>query len=198
MVDELGNPFDGDQLLYVLASARKTAGSLAGPVVGTVMSNLGLEHALREQDIDFRRAGVGDRYVLEMLRETGGTLGGETSGHLICLDQTTTGDGLVAALQVLATMKRSGKTLSQLVQGMSRYPQILLNVRTSKAFDLNGSAVIREAVLTAETELAGRGRVLLRASGTEAVIRVMVEGENETQVQKLADRLAAAVEKAAG
>jgi phosphoglucosamine mutase len=198
MVDELGNTVDGDQLLYVLASARKLEGTLEGPVVGTAMSNLGLEHALRSQGIDFRRAGVGDRYVLEMLRETGGFLGGETSGHLICLDQTTTGDGLVAALQVLAIMKRSGRPLSSLVKGMSRYPQILLNVRTNQRLDPGGNPAIRKAVAAAEAELADKGRVLLRASGTEAVIRVMVEGENESQVRMLAERLAGVVQKAAG
>jgi len=167
-------------------------------VVGTVMSNLGLEHALRRQGIEFKRADVGDRYVLETLRATGGTIGGETSGHVICLDQTTTGDGLVAALQVLAVMKRSGKPLSQLVQGMSRYPQNLLNVRTRTRLDIKGIPAIRDAVQLAESELAESGRVLLRASGTESVIRVMVEGENEQQVQILARRLAAVVEKAAG
>ncbi|MCI0517015.1 MAG: phosphoglucosamine mutase [Woeseiaceae bacterium] len=198
MVDEAGRAVDGDQLLYVLATARKAAGTLKGPVVGTVMSNLGLEHALRRQGIDFRRADVGDRYVLEMLRATGGTIGGETSGHVICLDQTTTGDGLVAALQVLAVMKRTGKSLSQLVEGMSRYPQNLLNVRTRTRLDIKGIPAIRDAVQLAESELAESGRVLLRASGTESVIRVMVEGENEQQVQLLARRLAAVVEKAAG
>lgn len=198
MVDECGNVIDGDQLLYVLATARKIDGSLSGPVVGTAMSNFGLEHALKNQGIDFRRAGVGDRYVLEMLRATGGHLGGETSGHLICLDQTTTGDGLVAALQILAIMKRSGRKLSSLVEGMSRYPQILLNVRTSRRLDLAGTPAISEAVAAAEAELANTGRILLRASGTEAVIRVMVEGENEAQVRKLAERLAKTVEKAAG
>ncbi len=198
MVDEMGHTVDGDQLLYVLATARKADGTLRGPVVGTVMSNLGLEHALRRQGIEFKRADVGDRYVLETLRATGGTIGGETSGHVICLDQTTTGDGLVAALQVLAVMKRSGKPLSQLVQGMSRYPQNLLNVRTRTRLDIKGIPAIRDAVQLAESELAESGRVLLRASGTEPVIRVMVEGENEQQVRILARRLAAVVEKAAG
>ncbi len=198
MVDELGRTVDGDQLLYVLATARKADGTLKGPVVGTVMSNLGLEHALRRQGIEFQRADVGDRYVLETLRASGGTIGGETSGHVICLDQTTTGDGLIAALQVLAVMKRSGRTLSQLVQGMSRYPQNLLNVRTRSRLDIKGIPAIRDAIELAESELAETGRVLLRASGTESVIRVMVEGENEHQVQLLARRLAAVVEKAAG
>jgi phosphoglucosamine mutase len=198
MIDEHGRIVDGDQLLYVLATARKADGTLKGPVIGTVMSNLGLEHALRKQDIDFLRADVGDRYVLELLRSSGGIIGGETSGHLICLDKTTTGDGLVAALQVLAVMKRSGKPLSALVQGMSRYPQNLLNVHTRTRLDIAGIPSIRAAVAEAESELAESGRVLLRASGTESVIRVMVEGENEQQVLLLAQRLADVVEKAAG
>ncbi|MDH5502298.1 MAG: phosphoglucosamine mutase, partial [Gammaproteobacteria bacterium] len=155
-------------------------------------------HALRKQNIDFRRASVGDRYVLEALRESGGTIGGETSGHVICLDQTTTGDGLIAALQILAIMKRSGQPLSELVKGMTRYPQNLLNVRTARRLDLHGTPVIRDAIAQAEKELAKSGRVLLRASGTEPVIRVMVEGENEQQVLLLSKRLADVVEKAAG
>ena len=157
------------------------------------MSNLGLEHALARQDIDFRRASVGDRYVLEALRETGGVVGGETSGHLICLDKTTTGDGLIIALQILAIMKRSGKPLSELAAGMSRYPQKMLNVKTEKRFDPANSVVIQKAVAEAENELAQSGRVVLRASGTEPVIRVMVEGENEHQVLDLAKRLASVV-----
>ncbi len=154
MVDEQGDLLDGDQLLYILSIARKKDGTLKGPVVGTVMSNLGLEHALARQDIDFRRASVGDRYVLEALRETGGIVGGETSGHLICLDKTTTGDGLIIALQILAIMKRSGKPLSELAAGMSRYPQQMLNVKTDKRFDPANSVVIQKAVAEAEKELA--------------------------------------------
>ena len=180
MVDEQGHLLDGDQLLYILATARKREGTLKGPVVGTVMSNLGLEHALARQEIEFRRASVGDRYVLEALRETGGIVGGETSGHLICLDQTTTGDGLVIGLQILAIMKRSGKPLSELAAGMSRYPQEMLNVKTDQRLDPADSEVIQKAVAEAENELAQSGRVVLRASGTEPVIRVMVEGEDET------------------
>jgi phosphoglucosamine mutase len=193
MVDEQGDLLDGDQLLYILATARKQDGTLKGPVVGTVMSNLGLEHALARQEIEFRRASVGDRYVLEALRETGGIVGGETSGHLICLDKTTTGDGLVIALQVLAIMKRTGKPLSELVAGMSRYPQEMLNVKTDKRLDPADSEVIQKAVAEAEIELAQSGRVVLRASGTEPVIRVMVEGENEHQVLDLAKKLASVV-----
>lgn len=197
MVDEFGSIVDGDQMLYILATAMHRRGKLTGPVVGTVMSNLGLEHALGRANIEFRRASVGDRYVLETMRETGGIIGGETSGHMIVLDQTTTGDGLVCALQILAVMKETGKTLSMLASGMSKYPQTMLNVRTVTGFDPAASAVIREAVLAAEADLANTGRVVLRASGTEPVIRVMVEGEDHDQVVALAERLAGVVAGAA-
>ena len=196
MVDELGQTVDGDQLLYILATARQREGALKGPVVGTVMSNLGLERALDKHDIEFRRARVGDRYVLETLYETGGIIGGETSGHVICLDRTTTGDGLIAALQVLAVMKSTGKTLSRLSDGMAKYPQTMLNVRTEKSLDPSKSSKIQEAISQVEGELADSGRVVLRASGTEPVIRVMVEGESENQVLHLAERLAAVVAEA--
>ena len=197
MVDENGALVDGDQILYILATSRKSEGRLKGPVVGTVMSNLGLEHALEVEKIDFLRASGGDRYVLEALRETGGIIGGETSGHMIVLDQTTTGDGLVCALQVLAVMKQTGKALSELVAGMSKYPQTMLNVRTDKRLDPGASPAICDAVTVAETELANTGRVVLRASGTEPVIRVMVEGQDKNQVIALAERLAAVVTEAA-
>ena len=197
MVDEAGNLVDGDQLLYILATSRHSEGRLRGPVVGTVMSNLGLEHALAAANIDFRRASVGDRYVLETLRETGGIIGGETSGHMIVLDQTTTGDGLVSALQVLAVMKQTGKSLSELVGGMAKYPQEMVNVRTDKRMNPDDSPAIRDAVAAIEDELADTGRVVLRASGTEPVIRVMVEGEDKDQVVSLAKRLAAVVADAA-
>lgn len=197
MVDEAGNIVDGDQLLYVLASARNSAGSLKGPVVGTVMSNLGLEHALEKQNIAFRRAAVGDRYVLEALRESGGMIGGETSGHLICLDKTTTGDGLVIGLQVLAVMRQTGQSLSRLTAGMSRYPQKMLNVKTAQRVNPDDIPAIRDAVSKAEAELKKSGRVVLRASGTEPVIRVMVEGEDENQVLTLAKRLASVVAESA-
>ena len=197
MVDEQGQIIDGDQLLYILATARQREGALQGPVVGTVMSNLGLERALEKHNIEFRRARVGDRYVLETLSETGGIIGGETSGHVICLDRTTTGDGLIAALQVLAVMRRTGKPLSELVRGMEKYPQSMVNVRTEKSLDPTTSSKIQDAVSQAERELADSGRVVLRASGTEPVIRVMVEGENESQVIDLAEKLAAVVADAA-
>ena len=161
------------------------------------MSNLGLERALQERDIEFRRAAVGDRYVLEALKQGGGVIGGETSGHMIVLDQTTTGDGLITALQVLAIIKRTGRKLSDLVAGMRKYPQTMVNVRTEQRIDLDASPRIRDAVTTAENELADSGRIVLRASGTEPVIRVMVEGQDEQQVNSVAERLAAVVAEAA-
>ncbi len=197
MVDSAGNLVDGDQLLYIIACARKAAGKLVGPVVGTVMSNLGLEHALAKEGIAFHRAKVGDRYVLEMLRATGGVLGGETSGHLLCLDKTTTGDALISALQVLAIIKQSGKSLAQLVEPMLKYPQILENVRVAKKIDVNASVAIQGAVKQAEQRLNGTGRVVLRPSGTEPVIRVMVEGREEALVRQLVKELVASVTAAA-
>ena len=197
MVDHLGRIVDGDQLLYVLARSRHEAGTLQGPVVGTVMSNLGLEIALGELGIGFRRAAVGDRYVLQILRQEGGLLGGETSGHLLCLDKTTTGDGLVAGLQVLAAMKQAGKSLAELAAGMSRFPQKLLNVRVTERFDAASDPAVRAAVERVEGEMNGRGRVVLRASGTEPVIRVMVEGEDEEAVGTFAAQLADVVRLAA-
>ncbi len=190
MVDHKGNLIDGDQLLYVLAKAWHASGQLSGPVVGTLMTNLGLERALGELGIDFRRAKVGDRYVMAMLNENGGQLGGETSGHLLCLDKTTTGDGLVSALQVLTVMIETGQSLAELAGGMPRFPQTLINVRTCSRIDPDASAVIQDAIRSAEQKLAGRGRILVRASGTESVVRVMVEGEDENEVIQLAEELA--------
>jgi len=197
MVDHLGRIVDGDQLLYVLARAKQHDGTLRGPVIGTVMSNLGLEVALRESGIGFQRAPVGDRYVLAQLRETGGTLGGETSGHILCLDKTTTGDGLVSALQVLAIMKRSGLSLAELASGMRKFPQVLLNVKVAKRFDPAGVPEVQSAVTRIEKRMAGDGRVVLRASGTEPVIRVMVEGRNEGDTRAAATELADVVKAAA-
>jgi phosphoglucosamine mutase len=195
MVDEGGNLIDGDQLLYILATARQRKGELIGPVVGTVMSNLGLENALIAQGIEFRRASVGDRYVLEALRESGGVIGGEASGHIIILDKTTTGDGLVCALLVLEIMKETGKPLSELAAGMTKFPQTMINVRTERPLDLDLSSEIQTAVVAAESELAQTGRIVLRASGTEPVIRVMVQGEDHEKVVRIAGRLASIVEK---
>jgi phosphoglucosamine mutase len=198
MVDERGNLIDGDQLLYVLARDRYSEGVLRGPVVGTVMSNLGLEVALHDLGVEFRRSKVGDRHVLAMLKECGGVIGGETSGHVICLDRTTTGDGLVTALQVLAVMQRTGRSLSELASGMVQFPQVLLNVKVLQRADPTQDPAIREALDEVESELGARGRVVLRASGTEPVIRVMVEGEDQEQVSALAERLADSVRESFG
>jgi phosphoglucosamine mutase len=197
MVDHLGRLVDGDQLLYVIAKAHKQAGTLRGPVVGTVMSNLGLEVAFRESGIEFQRAPVGDRYVLGLLRETGGILGGETSGHILCLDKTTTGDGLVSALQVLAVMKKTGLTLAELASGMLKFPQVLLNVKVAKRFDPSKVPAVQDAVRGIEKRMGGDGRVVLRASGTEPVIRVMVEGRSEEATRSAATELAEVVRTAA-
>ena len=195
MVDHLGRVVDGDQLLYVLATARHAVGELKGPVVGTVMSNLGLEHALTAQGIGFKRAKVGDRYVLELLRQTGGVLGGETSGHLLCLDRTTTGDAIISALQVLAVMQQTGKSLAELAAPMPKYPQVMQNVRVAQKINTDQSELIQAAVRNAEVRLAGNGRVVLRASGTEPVIRVMVEGRDEKLVRQLVAELSEVVAK---
>jgi phosphoglucosamine mutase len=197
MVDALGRIVDGDQLLYILAVARQASGTLKGPVVGTVMSNLGLEHALAERDIEFRRAQVGDRHVLAMLNEAGGTLGGETSGHILCLDKTTTGDGLISALQVLAVMQQSGAQLAELSSAMPRYPQVLLNVRVEARFDPMSEPAVVAAVENLERRFLGKGRIVLRASGTEPLIRVMVEGYDAALVKQGAAEIAAAVGAAA-
>lgn len=195
MVDHTGQLVDGDQMLYLLATARKQQNTLKGPVVGTLMSNLGLERALQSQGIAFQRAPVGDRYVLEKLRAAGGELGGETSGHLLCLDKTTTGDGLVAALQVLSVVVQSGMKLAELVADMPRFPQTLINIRTTTRVDVAGSEPIQAVVARAEAELSDRGRVLVRASGTEPVLRVMVEGEDEQQVNAVARSLAEGIQQ---
>jgi phosphoglucosamine mutase len=198
MVDHLGRVVDGDQLLYVMALARKQNGTLRGPVVGTVMSNLGLELALRDHSIEFVRAPVGDRYVLSLMRDSGADLGGETSGHIVLLDKTTTGDALVSALQVLAVIKQTGRTLAELTAGMSKLPQVLLNVKVARRFDPRTAPQVEEAVKRIESRLANAGRVVLRASGTEPVIRIMVEGRDEQATQAYATELADAVRAVAG
>jgi len=161
-----------------------------------VMSNLGLELALRSQGIEFRRAAVGDRYVLELLKQRGGVLGGETSGHLLCLDRTTTGDGLVSALQVLAAMKRAGRSLAELASGMPQFPQVMVNVKVRERVDPGQSPAIQAAVRKVEETLGTTGRVVLRASGTEPLIRVMVEGQDEQVVTRFAHELAETVRRA--
>ena len=190
MVDHKGEIVDGDELIYIIAKSRLEEGKLQGPVVGTLMSNLGMEHALQVLGVPLLRANVGDRYVMELLSEKKGLLGGEGSGHIICLDKTTTGDGIVAALQVLAEMQRTGKTLHELKSGMTKYPQVLINVKTEKRVNLKEVDGIQVLVEGVEQALGNQGRVLLRASGTEPLVRVMVEGSDDYQVNQLAQQLA--------
>jgi phosphoglucosamine mutase len=197
MVDGLGRIVDGDQLIYIIATARKRAGTLQGPVIGTVMSNLGLEVALREQGIEFKRAQVGDRYVLAMLRETGGSVGGESSGHILLLDKTTTGDALMAGLQVLAVMRETGQGLAELAAGMSRFPQTMINVKVARKFDPKTVPELEDTVNKVSLRLGGEGRVVLRPSGTEPVIRVMVEARDETDTVSCAEEIAAVVRRVA-
>lgn len=193
MVDAKGEVVDGDELLYLIACHRARQGLLAGGVVGTVMSNFGLERALAIEGIPFCRAKVGDRYVLEQMKENGWQLGGESSGHLVCLDLTTTGDAIVAALQAMVPMVEREMSLNELKRGMTKLPQTMINVRASDPAERARRAVVQNAVEAMGERLAGRGRVLLRPSGTEPVIRVMVEGDDAGEVGVLAEELAAVV-----
>ncbi len=195
MVDENGEIVDGDEILYIIARSRLNNGGLVGNVVGTQMSNLGLEVALRELGVGFDRVGVGDRYILERLCEQGWTLGGEPSGHIICRDRTTTGDGIVSALQVLAEINKTGKTLGELRRGMRKFPQELINVPlgTARASDVMACKSVTEAVQAVESAMGRDGRVLLRPSGTEPLIRVMVEGREAGIVAAKANSIAEAV-----
>ena len=192
-VDGAGQIVDGDELLYIIAQHRQAMGICEG-VVGTQMSNLGMELALNDLQIPFKRSKVGDRYVVETLKATGWNLGGEGSGHILCGDLNTTGDGIVSALQVILAMSDSGKSLAELKQGMSKCPQLMINVGMSKKVDIDANKAIIKAVEDAEKRLDGRGRVLLRASGTEPVIRVMVEAEDSQLVHKVATDISAVVE----
>ena len=193
-VDADGSLVDGDELLYVLAMHRLATGQSDAGVVGTQMSNMGLEIALGEEGLLLARAKVGDRYVRERMVAEGWLLGGESSGHLICSDVTTTGDGIISALQVLRAVVASGKTLRELRSGMKKLPQVLINVpRPEEALDLQGENPVAMACRSVESTLAGKGRLLLRPSGTEPVIRVMVEGEDLSEITQLAESVASAL-----
>ncbi len=198
MADAGGEIADGDRLLYVIARHRKEMGAMQGGVVGTLMTNLGTELALKQLGCEFRRAKVGDRYVLEQLQAEGWSLGGESSGHLLCLDKHSTGDGIISALQVLAALRRSGKALADYVKDCPHFPQVLVNVRVPKGFTLDGRPEVANAVAEVEAELGEEGRIVLRSSGTEPLIRVMVEGRQSGQVGAAAERIAEVVRALAG
>jgi phosphoglucosamine mutase len=198
MVDSAGEVVDGDELLFIIANAEHRSKRLNGGVVGTQMSNFGLEEALGEKKIPFVRVGVGDRYVLSELNKRKWVLGGESSGHIICLNVTTTGDGIISALQVLAAMLESYSSLEELKAGMTKYPQNMINVACRQKVDLGSQAAIAKAVARTEKKLGGCGRVLLRPSGTEPVVRVMVEGEDAALVASLTQDLARVVSSELG
>jgi len=193
MVDHKGEIVDGDELIFIIAKSRIAQNEKQVPIIGTLMSNLGMEHALEKLGLSLIRANVGDRYVLEMLKQHNALLGGEGSGHIICLDKTTTGDGIVAALQVLTEIQQTGHNLHDLKQGMQKYPQILINVKVARKVEPLTIPSIQKAVTAVEKALGQEGRVLLRASGTEPLIRVMVEGMDEKKVNDYAQQLAAVV-----
>jgi phosphoglucosamine mutase len=197
MVDAAGKLYDGDQLLYVIAKQEHAEGTMKGGVVGTLMTNLAFEHAMQHLGIPFMRAKVGDRYVMELLQQQGWKLGGENSGHIICLDKHSTGDGIVSALQVLHALRMKKQTLADAAGDLHMYPQVLINVKMAKKVDLSDHPKVKHAVETAEAMLDGKGRVLLRPSGTEPLLRVMVEGEDGAKVQLCAEKIAEAVRAAA-
>lgn len=197
MVDQRGDTVDGDEILAIVAHHRHAEGKLQGGVVGTLMSNLGLEKSIQALGVPFYRAKVGDRYVIEQMTQHDCDLGGESSGHIIVRNFITTGDGIIAALQVLRAMRMTGKSLRDLKSVMTKYPQTLINVPTKHKINLNESVAIQDAVRQVEQQLGNRGRVLLRASGTEPLIRVMVEGEDPSETAELAEQIASAVRAAA-
>jgi len=196
MVDAAGKVVDGDDLLYILALDRRARGELHGPVVGTLMTNFGIERAIAALGVEFLRADVGDRYVLQLLKQRGGVLGGEASGHLLCLDTASTGDGIIAALLVLRALQRLGMSVVQALEPLQRVPQTTLNVRLPGGAALVASASVQAALGRAQAQLQGRGRVVLRPSGTEPLVRVTVEGEDAAEIGALATALADAVRSA--
>lgn len=196
MVDHTGRQIDGDEIIYMIARSAKQRNRLTGGVVGTLMTNMGMELALAELGIPFARSKVGDRYVMELLQEKGWRIGGENSGHVINLDHTGTGDGIVASLQVLGAMLDTGLSLAELAHGMHKLPQVLVNVKFEKGTAPLENMHVKDVIAQVEAELAGQGRVLIRKSGTEPLIRVMVEGKVQTEVQEYAERIAAAVKLA--
>jgi phosphoglucosamine mutase len=193
MVDASGRLFNGDELLYVLAKDRIDRGQVIGGVVGTLMTNLAIEKAIKGLGIEFERAKVGDRYVLELLKQKGWIIGGEGSGHLLCLDQHSTGDGTIAALQVLAAMSQSQKSLAQLLDSVKIFPQVLLNIKFKVGYDWNVDNTLKSKISQVENDLQGTGRVLMRASGTEPVLRVMVEAQDHDVAMSGAKSIAALV-----
>ena len=198
LVDANGEIVDGDEIVYIIARYRQQTGQGCNGVAGTQMSNLGLEIALRDLGIPFQRTKVGDRYVVEALKENGWILGGEASGHILCSDLNTTGDGLVSALQVILALRESGIPLSELKAGMQKLPQAMINVRLSEKVAIDDNKAINSAVAAAEKELGDRGRVLLRPSGTEPLIRVMAEGEDQDLVRRQVEAIAKIVEQQVG
>jgi phosphoglucosamine mutase len=190
MVDASGRLFNGDELLYVLAKDRVDRGQKLGGVIGTLMTNLAVENAIKSLGIGFERANVGDRYVLELLKQKGWIIGGEGSGHLLCLDQHSTGDGTIAALQILAAMKQNKKSLAQLLEGVIVFPQVLINIRIKPGYDWKADQSLAKQIANVEDELKGIGRVLIRASGTEPLVRVMVETQNADVAMNAAKSIA--------
>jgi phosphoglucosamine mutase len=196
MVDASGGVIDGDELLYILAVDWHAQGRLRGPLVGTLMSNYGLELAMAALGVQFLRTKVGDRYVMQALREQAGVLGGETSGHILCLDRVSTGDAIVSALQVLEALARSGRSLADCADGMRKVPQTTVNIRASGGAKLVADVEVQSALARVQARLAGKGRVVLRPSGTEPLVRVTVEAQDESEVSALVDELATAVREA--
>ncbi|MCK5876480.1 MAG: phosphoglucosamine mutase [Candidatus Marithrix sp.] len=197
MIDSKGEIIDGDEILFIIAKDRNHNKKLQGKVVGTVMSNLGLEQAFKQEGIAFERAAVGDRHVIQMLQQQGGNLGGESSGHIVCLDRTTTGDGIVTALQVLEIIVKTGLSLKVLKSGMQKYPQVMINVPVNSQKDIISQKSVQSAMQSAEQQLQEQGRILLRPSGTEPLVRVMVEGIDKQQVETIAYQLAETVKQVA-